>query len=503
MQLRYKLAKETFKGKKVPPAVRTTEDHVSEDQRGNRSSGPGDPILSLGADDVTAAPKPAAPPQEEADYSRRDLFGFFQKYADRVAKKEPPQTEKKKKKRKVKKKSTDAQTAAPLDGETAPQPAANAVQAEALAPRPRKNFFLRPWDWIVDFFRPIPRELEEQLLAQGRALQAASSASGKNKTARTAAVHKADVQALPAADPSQPNPPSADTIPANKNPAQTVSGADAGHEELKFDLVEGAGEDEEPEQEMSRRGLLRQGVHYFAKPAVDSIQSKIDKVNEAVSKITRRVPLLRPPGALGERQFLQACTRCDACIHACPKDAIRKAPKSFGMLVLGTPYIDPMKNPCVMCDGLPCISACADGALLPVPGGPADVRMGYAILDKAKCQAYGDTFCQQCVIDCPIPGAITQKNDKPIIHKDVCTGCGVCARSCSTVNIPVAIKVKPQMVIESQARKQEVEKQKALEEAQRLAAKRSADKQELLEQQAAENKGANASVNAGPNAASR
>ncbi|MBI4389266.1 MAG: 4Fe-4S dicluster domain-containing protein [Nitrospinae bacterium] len=490
MQLRYKLAKETFKGKKVPPAVRTTEDHVSEDQRGNRSSGPGDPILSLGADHVTAVPKSGAP-KEEADYSRRDLFGFFQKYADRVVKKEPPQPEKKKKKRKVKKKSADAPADAPRNGESAPQPAENAMPAEASIPRPGKNFFLRLWDWILDIFRPIPRELEEQLLAQIRASQAASAAAERKQTARTAAVPaKADGQVFPAG-PSQPPPPSANAVPANKDKTQTPSGKVSGFEDLKFDLVEDADDGEEPEQEVSRRGLLRQGVHFFAKPAVDSIQGKIDRVNETVSKITRRVPLLRPPGAVSERQFLQACTRCDACIHACPKDAIRKAPKSFGMLVLGTPYIDPMKNPCVMCDGLPCISACGDNALLPVPGGPADVRMGYAILDRAKCQAYGDTFCQQCVIDCPIPGAITQKDNKPIIHKDVCTGCGVCVRSCSTVNIPVAIKVKPQMVIESQIRKQEMEKQKALEDAQRLAAKREAEKQELLEQQAAENKGAN------------
>ncbi len=98
---------------------------------------------------------------------------------------------------------------------------------------------------------------------------------------------------------------------------------------------------------------------------------------------------------------------------------------------------------------------------MPVPGGPTEVKMGYAIMDKKKCQAYGHTFCQQCLIDCPIPGAISQKDDKPIFHKDICTGCGVCVRSCSTVNIPVAIKIKPWMVIEQQQRKKEREQQEA------------------------------------------
>jgi MauM/NapG family ferredoxin protein len=197
---------------------------------------------------------------------------------------------------------------------------------------------------------------------------------------------------------------------------------------------------------------------------MDHVQGKIDSVNKAVDKITKRVPLLRPPGAISEKRFLQACSRCDECIHACPKDAIQRAPKKMGFLVFNTPYIDPMRNPCVMCTDLPCITACPDGALLPVQE-LTDVNMGYAILDKKKCQAYGDTFCQQCVIDCPVPGAIHQLNDQPIIDKNICTGCGVCMRSCSTVNIPLAIKIKPQMVVEYQLHKKRTEQELARIEA--------------------------------------
>ena len=152
----------------------------------------------------------------------------------------------------------------------------------------------------------------------------------------------------------------------------------------------------------------------------------------------------------------------------------------MGFLIMGTPYIDAIKNPCVMCDDLPCISACKDSALLPAPS-KFDVKMGYAILDKNKCQAYGHTFCQQCVIDCPIPGAITQVDDKPVINKKDCTGCGVCMRSCSTVNIPVAIKIKPQMVIEYQIQKKKMEREKELREGELLAAR-----QKELEEENAE-----------------
>ena len=244
--------------------------------------------------------------------------------------------------------------------------------------------------------------------------------------------------------------------------------------------------EEVEDKEYDRRNLLRQGAHFFAKPVVQNVQNKIDNVNKAVDKITKRVPLLRPPGAISEKQFLQSCSRCDECIHACPKDAIVRAPKKMGFLVYNTPYIDPMRNPCVMCTDLPCISACPDKALLPVQD-MTDVNMGYAILDKKKCQAYGDTFCQQCVIDCPVPGAITQINDKPIIDKNICTGCGVCMRSCSTVNIPLAIKIKPQMVVEYQLHKKLKEQELAkIEAEQKASALAEAGREALISEESEE-----------------
>ena len=114
------------------------------------------------------------------------------------------------------------------------------------------------------------------------------------------------------------------------------------------------------------------------------------------------------------------------------------------------------------------------------------MSMGYAILDKKKCQAYGDTFCQQCVIDCPVPGAIHQIDDKPVIDKNICTGCGVCMRSCSTVNIPLAIKIKPQMVIDYQLHKKQLEKEKARIEAEQLEAEK-LEAAELAEEEEKEN----------------
>tara|TARA_A100001037_G_scaffold216817_1_gene194660 strand:- start:95 stop:1393 length:1299 start_codon:yes stop_codon:yes gene_type:complete len=415
MKFRYSLAKKTFKGKKI--VERGVEDLISEDQRGNDSSADVPSPLSLDKKAVTPVE-----PEEPKEVSRRDLFSFgrlgdFAEAVEEDRKNQP----KKPRKEKVEESSDEPeknQEETPVTESIEEEP--EIIEEEA----PKQGFFKR----LVSKFKSAPEAPQE--------IEAETKDDPEKKEAFAQTLDKAEKELSP----------DSNNI---------------------FELEE----DEEEDQEYDRRNLLRQGFHFFAKPAVEKVQDKIDSVNKAVDKITKRVPVLRPPGAITEKAFLQACSRCDECIHACPKDAIQRAPKKMGFLIHNTPYIDPMRNPCVMCTDLPCIPACPDGALLPVQE-LTDVSMGYAILDKKKCQAYGDTFCQQCVIDCPVPGAIHQVNNKPVIDKNICTGCGVCMRSCSTVNIPLAIKIKPQMVIDYQIHKKKLEQEKARAEAERLAAEK-------------------------------
>jgi len=419
MKFRHNLAKETFKGKKKN-TERGVEDLIDPDQRGNQSSANVETnILSLDKDTIT--PEPVK--EEPREMSRRDMFslGNFLDFGTAVedeAQKSAKKTPQKQLEDEEDEKPEVSAESDPVEGDK------KVEKIEESEPAPKKGFFKR----LISKFKSDP---EEELLVQ----------------------------------PEPETQPGGETEPESTQVSAEVSTEiDATVSDNIFEIEEA----EDPEYD--RRNLLRQGVHFFAKPAVDKVQSKIDGINKVVDKITKRVPLLRPPGAISERQFLQACSHCDECIHACPKDAILRAPKKMGFLVFNTPYIDPLRNPCVMCTDLPCISACPDEALLPVQN-LTDVNMGYAILDKKKCQAYGDTFCQQCVIDCPVPGAIYQVDDKPIIDKNICTGCGVCMRSCSTVNIPLAIKIKPQMVVEAQLYKKRKEQELARIEAEQRAAK--------------------------------
>ena len=424
MKFRHNLAKETFKGKKKN-TERGVEDLIDLDQRGNHSSAIHEPS-PLSLDKETITPQPIE--DEPKEMSRRDIFsvGNFLDFGAAVEDEAEAKKPGKKKTPPIEDEEAIEEPAAELiEGTDEAKPAEqveSAEEVEETKPASKEGFFKR----LVSKFKESP---EEKRLLRGEEL-------------------------LPLEE--------SELAPAQTEASSEDStAAPAGYNLFELEEVE--------DTEYDRRNLLRQGVHFFAKPVVHNVQNKIDSVNKAVDKITKRVPLLRPPGAISEKQFLQNCSRCDECIHACPKDAIQRAPKKMGFLVYNTPYIDPMRNPCVMCTDLPCITACPDKALLPVQE-LTDVNMGYAILDKKKCQAYGDTFCQQCVIDCPVPGAIFQVKDQPVIDKNICTGCGVCMRSCSTVNIPLAIKIKPQMVVEYQLHKKRKEEELARIEAEQKAA---------------------------------
>ncbi|MFQ5449233.1 MAG: 4Fe-4S dicluster domain-containing protein [Nitrospinaceae bacterium] len=465
MQFRYKLAKETFKNKKVPPKKAPGEDNISPDQRGNDTSWTDSQLLSL--DKETKRVEPKAREEKPREVSRRDLFSFARltDFAEAVEAGEKNLARKKKTGREEP--DPDSQDSSEASGETSAaesqvSTASGEANTEPDAPARRKGFFKR----IFHRLRPGSTKEEPQ--------------PPPPKPSKTTEINAEDEASRPSQDSATAAPSSTDPTPTRVEAARSSREPQAAEEPPAVEPAE----DEEVDPATNRRNLLRQGVHFFAKPAVEKVQNKINRVNETLDKITKRVPLIRPPGAISEQQFLQACTRCDKCIHACPKDAIQRVPKKMGFLIMGTPYIDPKKIPCVMCDDLPCIPACPDGALVPPESGSRfDVKMGYAILDKSKCQAYGDTFCQQCVIDCPIPGAITQTGQKPIFHKNVCTGCGVCVLSCSTVNIPLAIKIKPQMVIESQLRKKRLEQERERIQAERQAAEKKAREEEALEQE--------------------
>ncbi|MGQ9365528.1 ferredoxin-type protein NapG [Azospirillum sp. ST 5-10] len=162
---------------------------------------------------------------------------------------------------------------------------------------------------------------------------------------------------------------------------------------------------------------------------------------------------LRPPGALAEADFLAACVRCGLCVRDCPYDTLRLA-ELADEAAAGTPYFVARDVPCEMCEDIPCVAACPTGALDHALTDIDDARMGSAVLvGHETCLNALGLRCDVCYRVCPlIDKAITlelRHNERtgrhayliPVVHTDVCTGCGKCEASC--VLEEAAIKVLP------------------------------------------------------------
>ena len=110
-----------------------------------------------------------------------------------------------------------------------------------------------------------------------------------------------------------------------------------------------------------------------------------------------------------------------------------------------------------MCPDIPCVPVCPTGALdesSVTTNGELDINaaeMGLAVVDDNSCIAFWGIQCDACYRACPLLGeAITidyEKNDrtgkhafmKPIVHADVCTGCGLCEKACVTEKAAIFI----------------------------------------------------------------
>ena len=141
----------------------------------------------------------------------------------------------------------------------------------------------------------------------------------------------------------------------------------------------------------------------------------------------------RPPGALPEIGFLAACTRCGACVEACPPRAIVTVP-THGGLAAGTPCIDFETQPCQACVTMPCAAACPTGALTLPRNGWSGYRLTQVEFFPERCLTFQGIPCRICVDACPIGEAALTQDDagKPVLRRESCVGCGACAGSCPT-----------------------------------------------------------------------
>ena len=186
---------------------------------------------------------------------------------------------------------------------------------------------------------------------------------------------------------------------------------------------------------MNRRDFIKQGLVVTAVGSTTgfSLLSLLEN---------NRNHYFRPPGALPEDEFLAACIRCGKCVQDCPYDTLILGTLSDGENI-GTPYINFRKTPCYMCEDIPCIAACPTTVLDHSLTDITKSNMGTAVItDREACLSLNGVRCEICYRVCPLTSkAITLKKYQqsitkrhtvfePVIHKDVCTGCGICENAC-------------------------------------------------------------------------
>ena len=175
---------------------------------------------------------------------------------------------------------------------------------------------------------------------------------------------------------------------------------------------------------MDRREFLRRGGQKAAQLAGQLTRA---------AAASRAEKWLRPPFAVDELDFLLGCTKCGACIVACPHNVLFNLPEKMGRHAAGTPAMNLTNRGCHMCDGWPCATACEPNVLkAPDPDESSPpLKLATLRIDEETCLPYLGPECGACSDSCPVPGALVwEAGIRPAIDQASCTGCALCREAC-------------------------------------------------------------------------
>ncbi|MBX3213104.1 MAG: 4Fe-4S binding protein [Labilithrix sp.] len=177
--------------------------------------------------------------------------------------------------------------------------------------------------------------------------------------------------------------------------------------------------------------------------------------------------VIRPPGAVEERAFLERCIRCAECMKVCPNNALHPAMFESGVEGLWTPIliarIGYCEHSCVLCG-----QVCPTGAIQKITEkeklgqGIPPVKIGTAFYDLGRCLPWSmGTPCIVCEEFCPTspkaiwveeveapmrdskpgpdgtePAMLTVKLQRPHVDPGLCIGCGACEKVCPVQDQP-------------------------------------------------------------------
>lgn len=135
-------------------------------------------------------------------------------------------------------------------------------------------------------------------------------------------------------------------------------------------------------------------------------------------------PAPRPPWAVAEADFIQHCTRCDACISICPEGILTQGDGGF-------PEVRFSQTGCTACGQ--CVEACLPRALVRTPNQSpwawrAIIGLNCLAQKKVECRVCGEVCDATAIRFTPTLGGISP----PVLDVARCIGCGACVAPCPT-----------------------------------------------------------------------
>ncbi|MFC1534748.1 4Fe-4S binding protein [Thermodesulfobacteriota bacterium] len=189
----------------------------------------------------------------------------------------------------------------------------------------------------------------------------------------------------------------------------------------------------------ARRELMIAGLAGFGTAAVNLTGLNSFYGKPGVGQIASP-GLIRPPGAVPEKDFLALCVRCGQCMIGCPTNGLQPIWTKAGFAGLFSPALVPRRGACNHeCNN--CGVICPTGAIRDLPIQERIwAKLGTAMILREKCLAWEhQKKCMVCDEVCPF-GAVKFRYEPgnpvpvPEVSEDRCSGCGYCEHHCPVQN---------------------------------------------------------------------